>query len=819
MRSFSSTWLGALLALGASFPVVAMAVSLPAAIAQKSAPEKPAVEAIEPADIPVRADIDERYIQEVMSRARRKDPSGPLAVQLDGLSRDITEMLRITRREDLGLLSAVRLDGLESHWRFFDRELGKWRRELERISEPYATEAAELAKRRSTWIATRGAIAGTGVANALGDRVRGILAQIQVAERALSVPLDQQIRLGRRANLVQANIAAGLASIDTAIAHYDRRLTTIDAPPVWRAWRDTDVAEPESQGIAAGFRMEARFLEQWGKANAERIQWSVLGALALLPALLWLARRSRTLVSDDPEMKAAAKVLRRPWSAWLVLILVGVPFWFPDAPVLMHQIALLLALIPVLRLLPPKVFDVLGRWPYVATALYVLYGLSILLIERPVHYRLYVLAVAVVAATTIAWLLYSRRTPASGTELAGTTRIAARAAGWLAVIALLVAIVANVAGNVSLAEMLTGAVLATAYIGLAFYAGTNVLTSVLRLLLARRSISRFRVVTRHAGPLLKSATRLISFAAFVSWIIVAMFAFRVARPIFAWLKDVLTHPLEAGQVSITLGSILLFGLAIWIAMWVSRTVRYVLNDELLPKMALPRGVSNSISTLSYYALLIIGLMFALAAAGFETSQFAIVFGALGVGIGFGLQNVVNNFVSGLILMFERPIQPGDVVEVSGTSGKVREIGMRATTLTTFEGADVVVPNGTLLSEKLINWTLSDMNRRLDVDVGVAYGSEPRKVLALLTETTLSTPGIAADPVPAVIFLRFSPNSIDFGVRAWTHDFGEWGNIRSELTVRIYEALTAAGIEIPFPQQTLHIKSVSEEAAARLRGTP
>ena len=171
-------------------------------------------------------------------------------------------------------------------------------------------------------------------------------------------------------------------------------------------------------------------------------------------------------------------------------------------------------------------------------------------------------------------------------------------------------------------------------------------------------------------------------------------------------------------------------------------MRLVLRDEVLPKMELPRGVDNSISSLSYYALVLIGLMVALAAAGFETSQFAIIFGALGVGIGFGLQNVVNNFVSGLILMFERPIQPGDVVEVSGTSGKVRAIGMRATTLTTFEGADVIVPNGTLLSEKLINWTLSDMNRRIDVEVGVAYGSDPRRVLALLREVALGTPGIS-----------------------------------------------------------------------------
>jgi len=217
----------------------------------------------------------------------------------------------------------------------------------------------------------------------------------------------------------------------------------------------------------------------------------------------------------------------------------------------------------------------------------------------------------------------------------------------------------------------------------------------------------------------------------------------------------------------------------------------------------------------------LGLFVALAAAGFEVSQLAIVVGALGVGIGFGLQNVVNNFVSGLILMFERPIQPGDVVEVSGTSGKVREIGMRATTLTTFEGADVVVPNGALLNEKLINWTLSDMNRRIDVSVGVAYGSDAQRVLTLLGEVTKATPGIASEPEPVILFVGFGASSLDFTIRGWTHDFGEWVKIRSDLTVRVYQALNEAGIEIPFPQQDLHLRSVAPEAGALLagRGSP
>ena len=215
--------------------------------------------------------------------------------------------------------------------------------------------------------------------------------------------------------------------------------------------------------------------------------------------------------------------------------------------------------------------------------------------------------------------------------------------------------------------------------------------------------------------------------------------------------------------------------------------------------------------------MIAGLFVALAAAGFEVSQLAIVVGALGVGIGFGLQNVVNNFVSGLILMFERPIQPGDVVEVGGTSGKVREIGMRATTLSTFEGADVVVPNGMLLNEKLINWTLSDTDRRIDVNVGVAYGTDPRKVLELLMEVTAATPGIATQPEPTVLFVGFGASSLDFAIRAWTNNFGDWVKIRSDLNVRVYDALQAAGIEIPFPQQDVHVRSVAPAAGAALAG--
>jgi len=416
----------------------------------------------------------------------------------------------------------------------------------------------------------------------------------------------------------------------------------------------------------------------------------------------------------------------------------------------------------------------------------------------------------------VGWVLWRRR-PRAGDTTVSATRKVLRFAAWAAIGALLVSAIANLVGNVSLAEMLTVAILDSGYVGLVLYAGVTVLASVIRLLLARRVLARFSVVTQHAGPLLHSLTRLLRLAALVSWIIVVLNEFRIFRPIKEVVSGMLTHELRFGQISVTLGGVLLFAFSVWLAFWVGKTVRVVLHDDVLPNMSLPRGVANSISSLTYYAVVIFGLFVALAAAGFEIGQLAIVIGALGVGIGLGLQDVVRNFVSGLILMFERPIQPGDVVEVSGTSGKVREIGMRATTLSTFEGADVVVPNGMLLSDKLINWTLSDMDRRIDVNVGVAYGSDPRKVLDLLLEVTTATPGIATEPAPAILFTGFGASSLDFGIRAWTNNFGDWVKTRSDLNVRVYDALVAAGIQIPFPQQDVHLRTVSPAVSNALAG--
>ena len=237
---------------------------------------------------------------------------------------------------------------------------------------------------------------------------------------------------------------------------------------------------------------------------------------------------------------------------------------------------------------------------------------------------------------------------------------------------------------------------------------------------------------------------------------------------------------------------------------------FVLQEDVYPPVRLARGIPYAISTPVRYALVSLGFLAAVSATGLSLDRFAILMGALGVGIGFGLQNVVNNFVSGLILLFERPVQVGDVVQLTDLHGRIERIGIRASIVRTWDGAEVVVPNGRLISDSLTNWTLSDRRRRLELEVGVAYGTDPERVIELITEVARSHPDVLADPVAVVLFLGFGDSSLDFSLRAWTSQYDEGLRIRSELAVAVNRVLADAGIEIPFPQRDLHLRSVARE---------
>lgn len=290
----------------------------------------------------------------------------------------------------------------------------------------------------------------------------------------------------------------------------------------------------------------------------------------------------------------------------------------------------------------------------------------------------------------------------------------------------------------------------------------------------------------------------------VGWIVRTLDYVGLFQPTLAIGAAVLSARLQRGSMSISLGDVLDFVLTVWLAYLLSVFIRFVLQEDVYPRIHLPRGISYAISSLLNYIIVAVGFVLALGALGVDLTKLTILAGAFGVGIGFGLQSVVNNFVSGLILLFERPIHVGDVVEVGSISGEVRRIGIRASTVRTWQGAEIIVPNSQLVSDQLTNWTLSDRLRRIDLPVGVNYGASPKKVIEMLETVARAHPGVLQTPAPRAFFTGFGDSSINFELRSWTDQFGQWFQIRSELAAAVYDAGYAAGLSFPFPQREVRV---------------
>lgn len=294
-------------------------------------------------------------------------------------------------------------------------------------------------------------------------------------------------------------------------------------------------------------------------------------------------------------------------------------------------------------------------------------------------------------------------------------------------------------------------------------------------------------------------------------VIVVVIAFLKNFSLYTSTKDAFFEffntPRILGDLTFTYGGIALFILVLYLASKLSSTVKFLAEDKSYYKS---RKETANIAVIIRFFLVTVGFMLALLVSGIPIDRITIILGALSVGIGFGLQNVVNNLISGIILIFERPIQTGDLVEVQQYTGFIKDIGIRSSVIRTYDGAEVIVPNGNLVSQEVINWTLSNRQRRVEMRVGVAYGSKVEDVIELITKVLKAHDKVENYPPPAVLLDGFGDSSVDFRCLIWTVDIDNWLSIKSQLSTSIYNALNEANITIPFPQVDLHVVSWDAE---------
>jgi potassium efflux system protein len=258
---------------------------------------------------------------------------------------------------------------------------------------------------------------------------------------------------------------------------------------------------------------------------------------------------------------------------------------------------------------------------------------------------------------------------------------------------------------------------------------------------------------------------------------------------------------------VTLGDLLLALLVVVVVTVVARDLPGFLEFSLLQRLPLAAGSRYAIGSLSQYGFVTLGILFVFGKVGLRWSEVQWLVAALSVGLGFGLQEIVANFISGIILLFERPIRIGDTVTVGELSGTVTRIRIRATTITDWDNKEIIVPNKTFITSQLVNWTLSDSVTRLVIRVGIAYGSDTSMALQVLSGVAKASPLVLPAPEPQVFFLGFGDSSLNFEVRVWVKDLASRLPATHQLHVEFDRALAAAGITIPFPQRDLHLRTV------------
>lgn len=284
------------------------------------------------------------------------------------------------------------------------------------------------------------------------------------------------------------------------------------------------------------------------------------------------------------------------------------------------------------------------------------------------------------------------------------------------------------------------------------------------------------------------------------------------RSIWDWLENIFNKNLiSLGDSKLTIGLALTLVLSFVALFVISEWVRRLLVKQILKKSQIASGTKESIGTIVKYVIILGGIFSILQTNGIDLSAFGVLAGAIGVGIGFGLQNITNNFISGLIILFEQPIKIGDRIEVGEITGDVIEINARASTIVTNDNISVIVPNSQFIDSPVINWSHNEHRVRFNFPVGVSYKEDPEKVKKILLEVANENEGVLKIPEGDVLFDSYGDNSLNFNLRVWTSEYVNKPKVlKSQLYFAIFKRFGDENIEIPYPQRDLHLKSGFEK---------
>ncbi|HSP96432.1 MAG TPA: mechanosensitive ion channel domain-containing protein [Candidatus Dormibacteraeota bacterium] len=692
-----------------------------------------------------------------------------------------------TERLLQGHLRPTALDSLESSWEAFRSDLDNVSRRVEARATQRDADLATLTSLHASWSRALDLARSADAPPELLDRAQGDLAMIDTVRGAVEQRRAKLLVLQDATSRAMQTCDDALARIQDVRGAAIERVITPQQPALWG---DGPSLRPE---LRAGFSLASAAAIEWANIGTYATTYRaglVLSGLAVL-VLVVLLRQARSLAAGGRghgvSFESAASVLQTPFASAILLgLLVSRPLR-PNPPFAFQQMMLAVVAAAAVFVLRPLVGARLSRLIYAFTALLFL-NLASSLVEIPPRVE-QLLLVAEMTVTTLLLLWGSAQLAIERPSASDSLWVwkAARTFAHVVAFGCGAAALAALLGYLDLADFLGTGLFHGLFVALGLLAIRITLDGLVTIGLEGGPLAQLHTVVRHRARIARRTRSALDVAAVLLWVWFMLGRFDLREPVSAWLAAVLDAHLRVGELDLSFSHALGFAAVVLGVVVATRVVGTLLEEDVYSRMTLPRGVPYALSTLTRYGFLLVGFLLALATLGLDLTRITVLVSALGLGLGFGLQEVMSNFVSGLILLFERPVQVGDSVEMGDVAGEILRIGIRSSTVRTAQGAEVIVPNSKLIAERVTNWTLSDRRRRIDLEVGVKGDVDAEQIIALVNDIVRRDGRVADVPPPEALMIRFGEDSMDFQVRFWT-DQRDWMRLRSDISIALQRAL-------------------------------
>jgi len=639
-------------------------------------------------------------------------------------------------------------------------------------------------------------------------RIPEVLDAIDSVKSLVYVKRDYILALLDRSSSTSSRLNEIVNLINETIIEKESQILVADQPSVFSKSFYSFVTTDLKGALQFFYEMEVVDLIRYLNNNIRNIIFQILLLIILIFGFKALSKKITKQNGDQSSRykNFLRRILMRPLSAAFVLGLLASTIIFDNRPLIFKDTIVILVTLPIILIVKSVITKPYYKYVY-AFGLLILLRLSYF--TFPANHIVYfagIVTIAIIEIIVIA-LLYRKVNQHQFTrEFVKKPVLAILVFHFGTAV---IALVAVLSGITRLANLTVGIPIVNTFAFLLLIISALIIDGLVEVAIDSGTLKKINVIKKFGTVLKTKITALVNFAAIIALLYIILMSLNLDRPIIESVTAFFETERTFFSIDFTYGSIIAFFLVIWFSVFISRILVAILEEDVLDKFQLAKGVPRTISVVIRYSLITLGVVMAVRAAGMPMTNLTVIFGAFSIGIGFGLQNIFNNLVSGLILLFERPIQIGDTIEVGTLMGNVKSMGIRSSNVRTFDGAEIIVPNGNLISNEVVNWTLSDKRRRIEVLAGVAYGTDPHLVQKLLMDILTKHKDIIQDPSPNVFFQAMGESSLDFRLLFWTDKFDDWIRIRSEITFAVHDVFIKNDIEIPFPQRDLHIRTIEQ----------